>query len=617
MILQKLIEYYDRLEADPEEDVAPYGFSRQGIHFCVLLTLDGVLADIQDIRKPSQDGKRFTSTPLAVPHYGKKRSSNICPYFLWDKAAYVLGRDMAEESRGSTDAHRRTLDRLRALYDSFVEFHSNFRKVIRHKAFDALCTFLTEWEPANVDALPNWNEISGSNLVFRIQGSQQYLHEIPACSKVWLQFLTHVDQDEGFCLVTGRHERIASLHPAIKNVRDPGGQAEKSLVTFNKPAFRSLNKQQGLNAPVSVDAAFRYSEALNRLLADRRRRVAIADATIVYWSDKPTAFEDELFGVFETQNAEDSETLDQLKGFFNRLRRAAGGGTVEDADVPFYVLGLSPNATRLSVRFWLTGTVGQFAERLGQHLVDLEIVGAHDAPQLTMRRLVLETARPKNGWPDEDAVSPLLAGALLRSVLTGAPYPSGLLASVIRRIRAEGFANPDKRKDWRDSMRRRAGILKAILIRNSRKEISVTLNPDCKDQPYQLGCLFATLERVQTDALGRDLNRTIRDGYMSSASATPGTVFPRLLRLTQHHCGKLPTTITEAKERRVWMKQTAEKRIGAIVDKIRNFPSHLLLDEQGLFFIGYYHQRQNFFKSKKSTYDSNDTTDRAESALEE
>lgn len=595
MILQKLVEYYDRLEADPEEDVAPYGFSRQKISFAVVLNPDGTLNGLHDARV--DNGRRMMPRLLVVPGQAKSSGSGFNPGFLWDSAQYMLGFKTEDPKP----------ERTQRAFEAFRDRHLALTNEINDEAFSAVCRFLEKWQPTEAANHSDLPEIGVAFGVFRLAGQQEYVHDRPKVRAYWIR---HIAGDEEApqapSLISGEVQTIARLHePRIKGIR--GAQmAGATLVAFNANAYESYGKSQGFNAPVGVEDAFKYSTALNRLTTKRERQVHLGDTTVVYWSEKPTAFEDELFGVFETQNAEDTATLDQLKGFFNRLRRVAGGGTVEDADVPFFVLGLSPNASRLSVRFWEAGTVRQFAERLGQHIADLTLAGGPpDMPPITLQRMIDQTARERKD------IQPLLGGAILRAVLVGGPYPASLAAAVLRRIRADGQTGGVNGHI-------RASILKAYLVRKARvmkqkETVSMSSDKNCPHPAYHFGRLFAALEKTQEDALGGELNVTIKDRYFSSASGNPVTVFPRLLRLHAHHLDKLGA------EKR-GLKIVREKLIQEIYEKIDandGFPAHLSLDDQGRFFIGYYHQRQDFFKSKKSTNDSNDTTDRAESALEE
>ncbi len=586
MILHKLAEYYDRLAADPESGIAPFGFSRQKVSFIIVLNPDGSLNAIQDARQ--QDGERAVPSLLVVPGQAKPSGSGINPGFLWDNAQYMLGY--------KTDDAKP--ERTKAAFEAFRDRHLALEGQIGDEAFLAVCQFLRGWLPDQATGHPELPEIAVAFGVFRLAGQPEYVHERPKVQAWWLTQIGSADADapRAPSLINGNAQPIARLHePKIKGVR--GAQSSgATLVAFNADAYESYGKSQSFNAPVGVEDAFKYCTALNRLTAARERQVHLGDTTVVFWSEKPTSFEDDVFGVFEGVDAEDAATLDRLRGFFDRLRRAAAGVEFENGAVPFYALGLAPNAARISVRFWLVGTVQQFAERLGRHLADLELAGGPPSmPPITLQRIIDQTAR------ERDDIQPLLGGAILQAVLTGGPYPVSLASAVLRRIRADGQTGGANGHI-------RASILKAYLARkarlvNQQETLSMSLDKNCPHAAYHLGRLFAALEKTQEDALGGDLNVTIKDRYFSSASANPVAAFPRLLRLHAHHLDKLGA------ENR-GLKIIREKLVQEICDRINaadGFPPQLPLDEQGFFFIGYYHQRQAFFTSSK--------TERAASAV--
>ncbi len=611
MILQKLVEYYDRLEADPEEGIAPYGFSRQKISFVVVLNVDGSLHEFYDERQ--EDGKRSVPRLLVVPGQAKPSGSGINPGFLWDNAQYMLG------FKPDDPKPKRTLQ----AFEAFRDRHLALEDEIDDVDFSVVCKFLRTWTPDRSIDHDKLAEITVAFGVFQLAGKPEFIHERPKVRAYCLQELDPADDNvpQAPSLISGDLQPIARLHePKIKGVR--GAQTSgATLVSFNEKAYESYGKSQGNNAPVGVVDAFKYATALNRLTLNRKRQVHLGDTTVVYWAEKPAEFEDELQSFFEPQptthnakedtstekdSAEDKATLDNLKGFFSRLRRVADGASFDDDDTPFYVLGLSPNAARISIRFWMTGTVQQFAERLGQHLADLELAGAASHwPPISLQRIIDQTAR------ERDDIQPLLAGSVLRAILHGGPYPTSLASAVLRRIRAD-------RQTGGVNGYIRAAILKAYLVRKARlngkkEEITMTLDQQCPHTAYQLGRLFAVLEKTQEEALGGDLNVTIKDRYFSSASANPVTAFPRLLRLHAHHLDKLGT------EKR-GLKIVREKLVQEIcthISAINGFPTHLPLDDQGRFFIGYYHQRQDFFPSKKSEGETNNTTIGADSVEEE
>lgn len=597
MIIPALIDYYDLLENDPESGIAPLGFSQQLMSFEIVLSPNGDAAEIRDARLPNDGKPRLR--PLVVPGQSKPSGSGINPCLLWDNAQYMLGFKPEDPKP----------ERTRTAFEAFRDKHLSLRDEINDDAFAAVCRFLEDWSPDNATELADRTECLTRFGVFRIAGEEGYVHERPAVLDWWRTQLEDNDDADHSApsLASGRSGPVARLHePKIKNVRDAQSSGA-TIVSFNQDAFESYNKSQGANSPLGTDEAFKYCTALNHLTGDDKRRVVIGDTTVVFWSDARSGFENHFLANLSDQAAkEDARTIAEAR---NSLRAISQGRAIGDIDpnACFFVLGLAPNAARLAIRFWLTGTDREFADRIEQHYTDLELQPMPETPQLSIRRLVNETVHPKAGWPDETAVSPLIAGSVLRSILTGLPYPRAMLSSVVTRCRIEGLADEETRKDWRSAQHRRCAIIKACLTRNARsagqsnsdttKEIPVSLKEDHPDTAYQLGRLFAALEHSQSDALGSGINATIKDRYFGSASATPASVFPRLLRMHQHHMNKLDGGL----------KVVREKLVQEIIGRIDAFPAHLNLDGQGLFAIGYYHQRQSFFtKQSKISNRSNE-----------
>ncbi|MEP3478562.1 MAG: type I-C CRISPR-associated protein Cas8c/Csd1 [Fuerstiella sp.] len=573
MILQALNTYYQRLEKDPYVEIAPFGFSRQKISFCVVLNDDGTLHEIT----PENDGDaaKPKSKLLIVLGGAKPSGSGLNPCFLWDNTGYMLG------FKPNDDKPKRSLQ----AFEAFRQKHVDLKTVIDDPEFHAVCAFLSNWDPNTAADHATLAETSTGFGVFRIRGQTHYVHERETIRAWWSEQADNSGVSptvSGQCLLTGQVSPIARIHkPQIANV--PGAKSNALLVSFDKPAFQSFGKEQSYNAPVSEAGAFQYSTALNYLLrSENGRCIKIGDAITVFWTESPSPAE-ELFGFIADPSkvaAEDDAKKDALRTL---LKRIASGENVSDLglgedDTPFYVLGLSPNAARLSVRFWYVSTLQELLSAIRQHFTDLHIVHSErDTEFPAVWQLLRETARESKDIP------PLLSGAVMRAVLTGSAYPQMLFAAVIRRIRAD-----------REIGAIRAGILKAILNRNSRlnitpltKEISMGLDPDRSEPAYQLGRLFAELEKTQEDALP-GINDTIKDRYFSAASATPGSVFPIILRTSQHHLKKLS----------VGTKIFHERAIQEICGRFNNFPSHLNLNGQGLFALGYYHQRQALFTKK-------------------
>ena len=394
--------------------------------------------------------------------------------------------------------------------------------------------------------------------------------------------------------MTGRFASLARLHePKIKGVS--GAQSAGALlVSFNAAAYESYGKEQSYNAPVSVDAAFKYANALNFLLKDQRRRVSLGDATVVFWAERRHALEEamsDLFGeiALPEPSAEDEDRVQQARRFLNQLRDGAAEDPAFDpkSHTSFFILGLAPNASRISVRFWVEASAGELEFRLAKHLQDVRVVRRDDRP-LTLRDIARSTGRAERGPDgrfkgfDTKSVNDQLIGELARSVLTGAAYPQSLLSAMLRRIRSDGEVHPA-----------RVAAIKGCLVRNARLrgtnlEVSVELDECQTASAYRMGRLFALLEKIQSDSAESDLNSTIKDRYFSSASTTPAAVFPRLFRLSQHHQAKLPPGT------KVYYEKLLQETISGLCD----FPAHLTLEDQGLFVIGYYHQRQKLFTKK-------------------
>ena len=580
MILQALNQYYERLESDPDVDIAPFGYSRQKISFCVVLNEDGTLHEIVEETDGNADRPRPKS--LIVSGGAKPSGAGINPCFLWDNTAYMLGFKPDDEKP------HRTLES----FEAFRAKHLELKSVIDDPEFAAVCSFLQSWRPENAAESSTLAAVSSGFGVFRIRGTTHYVHQRPAVKDWWNSQLADDDAAiniEGQCLLTGQKSILARLHePKIKGVN--GAQSSgAALVSFNDNAYESFGREQSFNAPVSKSAAFQYCTALNHLLRQGGGKIQIGDATTVYWTESPSPME-EFFSFVADPARGAAEDEAQKQRVQATLQRIVQGESVEDlalgdGDTPFYVLGLSPNAARLSIRFWYVSTLTEMVAALRQHFSDLAIVRSSDRdPEFpAMWQLLRETVR------DSKDIPPLLSGAVMRAILTGSPYPQMLFSAVLRRIRADRVVNSV-----------RSGMLKACLNRNSRtgispliKDISMSLDPDRPEPAYQLGRLFAELEKTQEDALP-GINATIKDRYFGAASATPASVFPRIIRGSQHHLGKLEYR----------SKIHREKQIQEICGRLNGFPSHLNLNDQGLFALGYYHQRQAIFTKKAAPDDA-------------
>lgn len=560
MILQSLCSLYGRIAKLDENLLAGEGFSCEKIHYALVLSRSGELVQVLDLRQVK--GKKLRPRNLIVPQ-GPKRSVNIAPSFLWGSVSYVLGADLKGKPKRTAKCHQ-----------AFQELHQRVLANTPDEGAVAVLSFLDKWDPERAYRLSNWTDMVKGNLVFQLDGDREFVHERPRIKELWVDSLAENEPaPAGMCLVDGEFAPIARLHPAIRGVTGAKSSGA-SLVSFNHDAFCSYGKEQSFNSPISELNAAAYAKTLNYLLSSDANRVQIGDTTTVFWTERESPLEG-FFGVIINPGdtaAEDKE----LAVYLHHVREGRLPPEI-DGSVGFFILGLSPNASRLSVRFWHVSTVAELSKRLGRHFADLEMVRSYDNdPEFPgMWRLLRETYNHKS----KEGPPPLLSGAVMQAILNGSLYPESLLSAVINRIRADQTINY-----------MRAAVIKAVLVRKKRlfnrgMEVSVALNKENTNVAYLLGRLFAVLERVQLDAIP-GANTTIKDRFYGSASATPRVAFPQILRLSQHHIQKSD-----------WSK-VREKQLEEILCEIQEFPAHLGLDQQGIFALGYYHQRQDLFKKK-------------------
>jgi CRISPR-associated protein Csd1 len=591
MILESLSNLYERLADDPSYELPRPGYSTQKVSFCVVLHPDGTLVDIQDARlirtettKGGKEKTTQTSRPVLVLGQSKPSGSGLNPCLLWDNSGYMLGYKKEDEKPGRTEE----------AFEEFRRRHAALEQELSVPEFSAVCRFLESWSPAKALAYKGkLDDFAATGFgVFQIQGATSYVHQKPAIKEWWAKQQDTEEPDLiAQCLVTGKTLPIAQTHkPAIKGVN--GAQSSGALlVSFNMTAVDSYgrNTEQGYNAPVSQTAVFNYANALNTMLGgplSHRHRVVIGDATTVFWTEKATESES-LFAEFlqgGVQEPEEGADASQNQSLVTRLRifmeilRTGGGAGVDrlgdDPETKFFLLGLSPNASRLSVRFWHVATVGQLVDNLKSHYdaFKLKRSSEKDPEFPAVWQILRQTGRESKDIP------PLLSGPLMGSILKGNRYPQALFNAVLNRIRAD-----------HEITYLRAGTLKAFLNRNHHKNIPMSLDHNRKETSYLLGRLFSALEKTQEDAQP-NINATIRDRFYSAASATPGTVFPRILRTYQHHLAKLEGG----------MKVNRERLVQEILAPVQSFPAHMNLQDQGQFAIGYYHQRKDFFTKKEA-----------------
>jgi CRISPR-associated protein Csd1 len=568
-ILASLVKAYDRLP-----DAPPFGYSSEKIGFLISLNADGSVAHVVDLREG--EGKKKQAKILAVPASFKRPGITPRAFFLWDNTAYVLGIS-ANDAKGCEPR------RL-----AFLNLHLELLKGTNDIGLTALRMFLTNWTPDDFVRFGWPEEMKDQNIIFALESErrQQFLHERSAAKSIWARASAEGEKPEAICLVNGERSAVARLHPAIKGVW--GGQvAGGSIVSFNLDAFTSYGHEQGDNAPVSEAAAFAYTTALNRFLErDSGHRIQIGDASTVFWADSSSKelaeAAESLFVQFWDPVAEDAADTKRVGITLEQIRQGRHHLSDIEPDlatgVRFYVLGLAPNAARLSIRFYFEDNFGKLTENYQKFLSDMRIEPPprDDYPPLWKYLSELAVLGKRENVP------PNLAGEWMRSILTGSHYPMTLLSSVLMRIRADGEVNA-----------LRVGILKSVLIRNLKKEAPVALDPENRNRGYVLGRLFATYEQIQSAALGSRVNATVKDKFYGSASAQPRKVFAMLESGSANHLSKVG-------KQKPGYKVTLEKTVSGIMDIMEPgkdpFPASLSAEEQALFGLGYYHQRNEFFK---------------------
>lgn len=612
MILQALTRYYDILSNDPDSDIAPPGYSAIGISFALNVSAKGELLDVLPLFQQVQIKKKVEEKPrrMIVPEQ-VKRAVNISANFLWDNCVYVLG---------ISDKEAKDPDYAIKRFEAFRSLNTEILSKVGNSVSKAAIAFFENYDPATGREHPKVKAhlediVKGGNLVFMFDG--KFVHENEEIKRAWEKYKGASDAELIQCLVTGETAPLARLHPSLKGIRD-ANPTGATLVGFNARAYESYNREQGMNSPVSEKAAFAYTTSLNYLLSssNENKKFYIGDTTVVYWAEsEQKEYARAFLGLCEPEEVEipaeevkparDKKAEKKIKKVAEKIRRVQALDNTKklledlDGNTRFYVLGLAPNAARVSVRFFHSDPFDKVVEKIMQHYKDLEIIKEFEDQHtyLTIQDILKETVSPK---ASDQSAAPLLAGSVFRAILENAPYPAALFNSIINRVRADQDEKYTKKINYA-----RAAILKAYLLRKYRRQpqhpiqevLVMSLNEQSTIPAYLLGRLFAVLEKVQQEAIG-DMNASIKDRYFTSACAAPRTVFPTLLRLSQHWISK--AEYGYASDRRI-------QDILNLLDVEKNpIPARLSLDEQGIFVLGYYHQRAAFFvKNNKS----NETTE--------
>lgn len=574
MKLEPLVNYYECLAEQGE--VSREGWCQAKVSYAINLSEEGKITGILSLK--GEDEKKRISIPqmITVPEM-VTRSSGVSANFLCDNAKYMLGID--------ADG---TNPRTQECFQAAKERHLSLLWGVEGPMARAICRYFEEWNPLEAKSHPeiqeNWEELTaGGNLIFSM--GMNYAQEDSFIREAWENARNVSGKtEEGICLVTGKRSEIARIHKSIKGV--PGAQSSgAALISFNAPAFESYGKEQSYNAPVGKYAEFAYTTALNYLLSQREYVFQLGDSMILFWAEGgEEAYQDAFFQAVVSR-ADNQEELKEIFGHLKNQEPIFIQGISLNPQQRFYILGLAPNAARLSVRFFYESSFGNILKNLSRHYERMELVRPvwETREYLGVRDMLFETVNPKS--KDKSPV-PNMAAMVLRSILQGAPYPERLYADTLIRIRAE-----QGNVTWG-----RAAIVKAYLIQNRKWEKGAAYmevnTEEMESKAYVLGRLFSVLEAIQREA-NPTINATIRDRYFNSACATPASVFPVLVKLKNSHMKKL-------EREKGWAKPYYEQLLTEILGKLgTEFPRRLSLEDQGKFILGYYQQTQRKYKKQE------------------
>lgn len=598
MILQKLSALYDRLadQADSSESIAPPGWSEEKVSWAIVLDEQGRVKDILKIGIQDKKGRQQPIEMLVPEHDGRSGKSPKA-YFLCDKASYLLG--IGDKDGGLSRGRSRLL-------------HHEVLDSCDDAGARAVLAFFDNADVAGAISDELVDELAKSKMmVFCFEKDGNFVHEHDAVRMAWAGYLDRLPSDdvEGYCSVTGEYGALARLFPQVTGV--PGAQSSgASLVSYNFDASESYGKKQAYNAAISKSVAFKAGTALKYLLSKPDRKIYLGNTIVTFWADRAAPKEERLLAelLFGRSSAEDKAALDAISTAFYEMRKGLPLSQFDDG-LGFSILGISPNASRLSVRFYECRSLGSIAKNYGFFLRDTAMVGVE---RVSMWDLLQQTA----AFGKSANVPSTLVGRSFESLFRGSDFPLELEQLILSRMRADHASN----NKW--DMGRRAAALKGCLVRKARRRgveltrkecFDMALNRENNNIGYLLGRLFAVMERAQQGALG-DTNATIRDRYIGAASSTPERVFQPLLRGCQAHLGALH------KQKRglaIKLEKEMDEIVGSLFPGEGPLPKTLDMDEQGAFFIGYYQERYDLWHTKSSTDENSAAKDNATDSEEE
>lgn len=586
MILKELCDLYDRLEEEAQNDpsigIPCFGWSIEKVEWELVIDDDGAVVEVVPLAQKTASSEQDHQLLQVPAHAG--RSSNIAPYFLCDNAKYFFGL----EERGGERKHK-----------SSQLLHEDLLSGCDHPAARAVLRFFESSFGAPYCSDAQREALAAKGLiVFRYARQMVRVHEIPEIKTLWEEYYSRPKKNQpiGQCSVYGEKAPLARLFPQVTGL--PGAQsAGASLVSFNFDASESYGKKQAINASISEKAAFAAGAALKYVLGNRERRISLGDTFVTFWADRPAPKEDMLlmsmFG--GASSAEDQAALDVIQDAFTRMRKGLPVSNEFDLNTHYCILGISPNAARLAVRFFERDSLGAFLEHFSQYLQDIAMVDVKNAP---FRSLLLQTAPQGKG----DNVPSSLISSFFFAMIRGREFPLALQELLLSRMRADHASN----NPW--DLGRRAALLKGCLVRRLRRRsdvdqkemIGMALSKENTNIGYLLGRMFAVMESAQRMAVGAETNATIRDRYMTAASMTPRRVFPTLMAGCETHLG----TLRKKHHGMYWKLGDELDEICKLMPGDGMLPKTLDADDQMRFFIAFHQERVSLFDPKVKNDDA-------------
>lgn len=579
MILKALYDYYNRCG----DDIVPMDMAYVDFYYSIVLDEKGNFIRLEPLGGDS-------GLPL-LTFRPEERTSAPVPHCMGDHAGYILG--LKEVKAKDNFDYAKEMTRNEKTLTAFKKDVENFFNILPDNSLvQAIHAFYKKFSLETINAIKHdshWGDFCkylAKNITFSVIGINGYAASDNEILQVKKQSKSN-ENKKAVCLITGVKEKPVNTTYSSFIL---GGKSNAKLVAFQvNSGYDSYGKKMGLNAPISEEAEFKYTTALLKLLSkNSRNKFRIGDRSFVFWASSNNEASEQteeslfdLLGYTEEEVDDPNAKIEQVRKVFTAIYSGSLKTSLEDR---FYILGLAPNSARIAVVFWSESSLREFAGKILQHFKDMEIIDTRKEGKPYMGIKDMLAAVTLSGKQSE--ATPNLPEAIVNSIFQGTTYPFTLFSACIRRIRAESGSHDKK------AIRiARMAIIKAYLNRtnSNNQKIEIMLDKSNTNQGYLCGRLFAVLDKIQEDANGIS---SIRERYMNAASATPASVFATILNLSSHHMEKLTND---------GKKIFFEKMKQEIMDKIpaTGFPAHLNLQDQGRFFIGYYHQRQEFFTKKE------------------